>query len=222
MVQSSLSEISALAQKAASGAGMFWGLAEETGRAVRWLEAHELPGLAMLAELLVLNDAKPYADLAAVSTTEIWQAQRGDLCPIITGTALSDRVTWFREGDALELAGTSYPLLLLPFIARVAEVVERPLTLAWSGMEIRCTQTALIMLGSVENLGVHRAERVIISKPQHSQDQNGQSIKSTHTGAVTVATSVWQNLEAFAHRTYVPASAASRQSGAGAGLIDND
>ena len=33
---------------------------------------------------------------------------------------------------------------------------------------------------------------------------------------------VWRALEARAHLTYVPATEASRQKGAGAGLVDND
>ncbi len=33
---------------------------------------------------------------------------------------------------------------------------------------------------------------------------------------------VWQKLQYFAHKTYVPSSCESRISGAGAGLLDND
>lgn len=40
-------------------------------------------------------------------------------------------------------------------------------------------------------------------------------------GPVAVPPDVWSQLEAWAHRTYVPATEASRQ-GAGAGAIDND
>lgn len=41
-------------------------------------------------------------------------------------------------------------------------------------------------------------------------------------GPVEVAAQVWQVLTGCAARTYVPASAASRAAGAGAGLSDND
>ena len=41
----SLGETAALATKAARGAGMPWGLADETGVAVSWLHAHGIPGL---------------------------------------------------------------------------------------------------------------------------------------------------------------------------------
>ena len=48
----SLGEIEALAIKAARGAGWPWGLAEEAGWAVRWLEARGLPGVQTLADCL--------------------------------------------------------------------------------------------------------------------------------------------------------------------------
>ena len=41
-------------------------------------------------------------------------------------------------------------------------------------------------------------------------------------GAVGIAGEIWEALGRFAHRTYVPATEASRLKGAGAGLTDND
>ena len=48
----SLNQIEQTTRKAARGAGLAWGLADETGRAVRWLHAHGLPGVAALADWL--------------------------------------------------------------------------------------------------------------------------------------------------------------------------
>jgi len=42
------------------------------------------------------------------------------------------------------------------------------------------------------------------------------------TGAVDIGDEIWEALGRFAHRTYVPATEASRLKGAGAGLTDND
>ncbi len=39
---------------------------------------------------------------------------------------------------------------------------------------------------------------------------------------ITVSETTWRSLQAFAAKSYVPASAASRLAGAGAGLTDND
>ena len=48
----SLNEVQAQAFKAARGAGYAWGLAEEAGKATRWLCGHGLDGVALLVELL--------------------------------------------------------------------------------------------------------------------------------------------------------------------------
>ncbi len=60
----SLNEIEALARKAARGGGMSWGLAEEAGKAVRWLSDNGFPGPWLLSKLLLQNDGKPYSELA--------------------------------------------------------------------------------------------------------------------------------------------------------------
>ncbi|KMW60818.1 hypothetical protein AIOL_000983 [Candidatus Rhodobacter oscarellae] len=59
----SLGELQALAAKAARGAGLSWGLAEEAGWAVRWLEARGLAGAAALAG--VLPEGAPQIALGA-------------------------------------------------------------------------------------------------------------------------------------------------------------
>ena len=62
------------------------------------------------------------------------------------------------------------------------------------------------------------ADQVLIDKSEPAED-------ATHRwqpGAVDIADEIWEALSAFAHRTYVPASEASRLKGAGAGLTDND
>ena len=52
----SLGEVGALAVKAARGAGMPWGLADETGFAVKWLQARSLPGVTALCRYLSRYD----------------------------------------------------------------------------------------------------------------------------------------------------------------------
>ncbi len=46
--------------------------------------------------------------------------------------------------------------------------------------------------------------------------------KPTEIVEIFVAPNVWESLQKLAHKSYVPASAASRLAGAGAGLTDND
>jgi hypothetical protein len=48
------------------------------------------------------------------------------------------------------------------------------------------------------------------------------SHRAAHAVRASVTDGVWQALEGIGARTYVPASAQSRATGAGAGLTDND
>ena len=50
----SLGEVRALAVKAARGSGLPWGLAEEAGFAVQWLEARGGPGVEALSQYIYL------------------------------------------------------------------------------------------------------------------------------------------------------------------------
>jgi len=84
----SLNEIESLAKKATRGAGRSWGLAEEAGKATRWLCAAGLPGAEALAALLERTDGTAHADLSPALSGDRWQARGGTLCPLIAGAAL--------------------------------------------------------------------------------------------------------------------------------------
>ena len=103
----SLGEIGALATKAARGSGMDWGLADEAGYAVKWLQRRQLPGVAALCRYLSWRQA---------GEITIWPddtACNGHYCPIATGAAYGDGVF----GDEVQFIRVRTPLLLIPFIA---------------------------------------------------------------------------------------------------------
>ena len=68
----SLNEIEALGKKAARGAGMPWGMAEEASKALRWLCAHGIDGMTHLARLLKRNDGMEHAQIAPQTLTGWW------------------------------------------------------------------------------------------------------------------------------------------------------
>ena len=111
----SLNEVEALAKKAARGAGYTWGLAEEAGKAVRWLCAHDIDGCAVLADLLVEVDGLDQADCAPVPGV-IWTSRGEKLCPIAGGCALSDHAEFLGDGN-LRFENVMKPALLVPFVA---------------------------------------------------------------------------------------------------------
>ena len=110
----SLGETAALALKAARGAGMSWGLAEETAASVVWLHSRGLPGISALCSYLGQYLGQHLGQAAAPQSPE-------GGCPIMTGCALIDGMMDVPEtsSQTLDLGHVHAPLLLLPFVARL-------------------------------------------------------------------------------------------------------
>ena len=196
----SLGETAALALKAARGAGMSWGLAEETAASVVWLHSRGLPGISALCS---------YLGQAAAP-----QSPEGG-CPIMTGCALIDGMMDVPEtsSQTLDLGHVHAPLLLLPFVARLepghywlqAPGLQGTVDIAngdgWQSHCLRGSGSCKVSLGD---------------RPQ--VDPALEMITRVN-GRFTCCV---DRLDAYAHRTYAPATGQSRMSGAGAGLTDND
>ena len=204
----SLNEAEVMATKAAWGAGRPWGLAQEAGRAMSTLEAMRLPGAASLLDVLIASDGVPCEKLRPVSTqAEWWQADR-PMCPALVGAFISDLGA---QSQAVKLRQVQAPLLLVPFCLMAFDNV----VFNWSGCTIRSCDEGFLVDGAPD---AKRADQVSIDSSEPAEE-------ATHRwqpGAVDIADEIWEALSAFAHRTYVPASEASRLKGAGAGLTDND
>ncbi len=204
----SLNEAEVMATKAAWGAGRPWGLAQDAGRAMSTLEAMRLPGAASLLDVLIATDGVPCEKLRPVSTqSEWWQADR-PMCPALVGAFISDLG---RQSEVVKLRQVHAPLLLVPFCLMAFDNV----VFNWSGCSIRSSDEGFFVHGA---LNAKVADQVSIDKCEPADEV-------THRwqpGAVDIADEIWEALSAFAHRTYVPASEASRLKGAGAGLTDND
>jgi hypothetical protein len=86
----SLNEIEMQVRKAVRGAGYGWGLAEEAGKAARWLSCHEYAAVPAFLGLCTRFDRSAYEAIAPASPGEIWTAPGGMLCPLIAGVTLRD------------------------------------------------------------------------------------------------------------------------------------
>lgn len=207
----SLNEVEALAKKATRGAGYTWGLAEEAGKAVRWLCGQSIDGCAELAALLRVQDGVAYADCAPLPG-DVWSATGGRLCPIATGCALSDHAEILP--GTLEIEAVSQPILLAPFVAGIAQHLDAQVVLNWDGTRVSTDGVALVVEGTANaspatvSLCLGRATKLLT-----------QQLMSRRAGPDNQTLAI---LNRFAHRTYAPATEASRVSGAGAGLSDND
>lgn len=214
---SSLNEIEAHTKRAARGAGLSWGMSEEAARAARWLAAHDLAGPALLSHVLRKNDGLSHDQVAPVSLEGEWHARSGALCPLAAGAALNDCADRLAGEQPIAMSDVSCPLLVVPFAAWAAIHLRSPVQIGWHSLRIVTDGNGISISGPETDITTTHAAHVTCA------------LASTHSGPFTlprlrgnVTPQVWENLDAFAQRTFAPATEASRLLGAGAGVSDND
>lgn len=181
----SLNEVEAQAKKAARGAGYSWGMAEDAGKATRWLCAQSVDGVAALAALLK-------------------DAPDAESCALTQGARLSDRAMLERS-DSPALHRITQPILLMPFVASMARQKQVPQELRWDGGHAQTDGTSLWLSGDAPD----QAELVIVTPCTVSHP-----FRIPHSRA-NPAPEAWRVLSECAHRTYAPATEESRRLGAG-------
>mgnify|MGYP006282351575 CR=1 FL=1 len=209
----SLNEVDAVGRKAARGAGLPWGLAEEAGRAARWLAERGLPGPAALAGALQALDGAEPAVHAPRCEEGVWQASPGPLSPFAVGAALWDRATDAPE-TPVRLGPCLWPVLLLPYAGWIAQARGRAVALTAAGLSATVgPEGALDWEGDPLLPRIDALTLAPSAPPPRAEALCTQA---------EVAPDIAAALDALGHRTYAPATEASRLAGAGAGLTDND
>ncbi|MGI9489004.1 MAG: DUF3726 domain-containing protein [Geminicoccaceae bacterium] len=214
----SLNEIEVMGKRAARGGGLPWGLAEEAGKAARWLTARGLPGVEQLADILTDNDKRLYVELAPAEVDGVWQASSRQLCPLITGAAVCDLAAEIAKGRVIELGATMRPLLLAPYVAGAAKLTGVAVVLDWDDVKMTLTPDGMAIEGNRDALMARGTERVRCRRA----DEQTNVPASEFVNEPAVPAAAWARLAALAQRTFAPATEASRLSGAGAGLSDNN
>lgn len=199
---------------------MPWGLAEEAGKASRWLSERGLPGVELLARLLTANDGRSYASMAPVIVDGRWRAPDGELCPVCSGAAVSDRLDALVRGEEICLSRPAYPLLLVPFLDHSRRSTDTSCELRW--LDVRVSVFAGSVTAKCEGEAAHLSERVDDVKVSAGARRKAPATHHPRIGGVRVPASAWRAIDALAKRTYVPATEESRARGAGAGRTDND
>jgi hypothetical protein len=191
----SLNEVETLAQKAARGAGLPWGVAEDTGRAAAWIASRVGDWASGL--LALLERPPPY-----------------DQSPLLLGGFLAD------SGTPQRLARVVAPLWALPALLGAP---ARPIAIRLddTGADIRCNPGEVPGATlSAEALASLPASALTLDFPAAPLPPLPCALGPIF-GRSRVPLPEWRRLEALAHRTYVPATDRSRRTGAGAGLLDD-
>ncbi|WP_299141780.1 DUF3726 domain-containing protein [uncultured Tateyamaria sp.] len=206
----SLNEIEALSKRAARGAGLPWGLAEEAGKATRCLSAWGKRGPELLAALLAQIDTVRYADALPLSDEGPWRGACGWLCPIAAGAAVSDRAAVLAAGGDVTLGRTACPDVLVPFVSMAAVQAGVVLRVKWARSWCDAHPDGTAVWGGDGDERMAWADQMnVVPMPEAA-------------GAVQDAPArcptdpkAWQTLIDFGHRTLAPNTEASRTAGAG-------
>ena len=188
----SLNEVQTLALKAARGAGLAWGLAEDAGRAAVWLARH---AGAWAEGLPAVLDAP-----AATS-------------PLLLGGLLSDGA-----GEPRGAGRAAAPVWALPGLLATGRSVLIRLDAIMVASDPGGVPTAS---APIEDLAGLPAANLSVSFPCGKAPTLAHALPVRFRRS-RVAKADWQRLDALAQRTYVPASDRSRLTGAGAGLLDDE
>lgn len=218
-VSLSLNEVASLAMKAARGAGMSWGLAEEAGFAAVWLAQRGLDGPRFLLEHLNEAEGRAWADLCPEVAAGAWRTRAGgSLCPIALGATLCDHADLpaGRVGAApIAMGPVDHPVLLLPFLAAIVDRQGSALRLDWNDGTLVVGETPDWPVDAVRALD--GADRPTFLLGSHHMS----GVTASAAPAPATAPDTIEGLNEFAMRTTVPMSDASR-AGAGAAGGDND
>ena len=214
----SLNQVDQTCRKAARGVGLPWGMADETGKAVRWLNTFGLGGLVELADLLASSDRQSLTASTPQTLELPWQSKQGSLNPLAMGPTLADSMTQ-PETERIETGQIRYPLLMAGFLGQALLKRSQSVSLQWRQVTLIFFKDALIIDGNRQHLQTPSCPLLVCERTV--LPSSGKEVLPT-VGSIRVDLAVWHQLEQLAHRTYVEVTDWSRQTGAGAGLSDND
>lgn len=190
----SLNEIEAMAKRAARGHGHSWGMAEEAGKAARWLCSQGIDGASVLARVMQRPD----------DTTDTTS------CPLRAGVALSDRAGALTHGP-VTLCNLAHPMMILPFAGHAARQTGHVVT-------VDCTDALAVTDGCGLNLTGTFPDDIASVEIRLGGDLN----RCETATRADPDPDAWAVLLDLAHLTYAPSTEESRRLGAGAGISDND
>lgn len=211
----SLNEVETLVRKAALGAGIDPGRANDLAAAAIWLTDVRVPVFEIVHRALTLDGGAPlkladdgtHADCPATSAAR-------------TGPSTFDILLAKPPGFRVVLDAVDEPLLVAALAAITAARNGATFTIEISG------QTIAMSPGTIPNIAPlmeGQAGSITLARMHETATPPAQRTSAIpRYDPASIPDSGFAALARLAHQTYVPATVESRLSGAGAGLTDND
>ena len=200
----SLSEIDTVSKRASRAAGFSWGISEEIGKNIRLLESCGLPGIKNLNSFLKDTQKQKFEKLKSLKENNV--SDKNYFCPISFGISFLDQSHSFKV-KKITLNKLAYPILLIPFLSRSSEIIGKRIEIKFDKVNVNLNY----------NLNIY------------SNNNFDQTFKETEDVQINLLDNTdnfsdtdWKELYQLSEDTFVEESESLKQSGAGAGLTDND
>jgi hypothetical protein len=201
----SLSEIETVSKRACRAAGYSWGVAEEVAKNIRLLEIFNLPGIKNLNSFFKKKKELRLENISLINKEN--EANKNGYCPIIAGLNCLDQIRTIDNLNEITFKKVAYPLLFLPFISRSSEVIGKRIFLKIDDNEFLLNFNNNIYSNHAKNEIIETAENIYLKVLE-----NRDSFEEKE----------WNELYKLSEETFVEENDSLKQSGAGAGLTDND
>lgn len=230
----SLNEIRFYLTRAAVGAGAPFGIGESLAESAIWLAAAGLDPARITADVLDRLAKQQSDPCIRQNGPRLGSASSRPLSAVFAGPAGADQLALPNRGRRITLGSVDQPLLCLACAA--ARSGPHDLVASWT-LDCGTPQTIRLAAGRVlfpaaaltqlatggsTDLDLHIKDRPS-SAPSADQglDLIAGRARLVHHG-VPVDAAAWKTILHYFKKCLVPSTAQSRQSGAGAGLNDND
>ena len=201
----SFSEIDTTSKRASKAAGFSWGIAEEIGKSIRSLELFGLPGIINLN--LYLKKIKKNHPEKLNKIDKENKPQNKELCPIYCGVAFLDQCKQLENLVSIKFYNVNYPLLILPFISRASEILGKKILVQFNNTSFLTNFDKSILSKNIDEKVNPLTNEISIEFLENKNSFSDQD---------------WNELYKLSEETFVEESDSLKQSGAGAGLTDND
>ena len=201
----SLSEIDTTSKRASRAAGYSWGISEEVGKNIRMLEMFGLPGIKNLNDYYKKKKEQKFENLNIINADN--KTVKYEFCPIIAGTSFLDQAKFLESLKEIKFNKIAYPLLFLPFISRTSEIIGKRMLLRLDEKKFLLNFNNNIYSNFLKSEIVEVATNILVEFVENSDSFSEMD---------------WNELYKLSENTFVEETESLKQSGAGAGLTDND
>ena len=200
----SLSEIDTTAKRATKAIGFPWGIAEEVGKSISILEMFGLPGIKNLNQYYKTYTNKKFQNVSMISKSNI---SKIPYCPIISGINFLDQVFFLQEMHEIEFENFAFPILFVPFLSRSSEIIGKKIFIKIDEKEFLFNFNKSIYTNYFTKDIIESANKIQIRFLENKNTFNDFE---------------WKELYKLSEKTFVEENESLKQTGAGAGLTDND